>query len=115
MDDEFMAVSDILASGEISGLNHLKELTQARGSLIPVDRFQAYIYRVFLIYIFTFRVSVRQYRTREQSLKCGVYPATSTMVVESEHLLIYYPKLLNEFKKPGTSLSELLNGRMILY
>jgi hypothetical protein len=63
MDDEFVAVSDILTSGEVSGLNHLKELTQARGPLITVDRFQAYIYGVFLVYLFTLRVSVHQYWT----------------------------------------------------
>jgi hypothetical protein len=63
MDYEFMAVSDILTGGEIRRLNHLKELTQSRASLVPVDRFQTYIYGIFLVYIFTLRVSVSQYWT----------------------------------------------------
>jgi hypothetical protein len=63
VDDKFVAVSDILTGGEVSGLNHLKELTQTRGPLITVDRFQAHIYGVFLVYLFMLRVSVYQYRT----------------------------------------------------
>jgi hypothetical protein len=37
------------------------------------------------------------------------------MVVESEHYIYYHPKALNVFRNPGTSLSVLLNGRMISY